>query len=169
MLVVLPSSKTASYMTSDSYLQVNLSETELWQIPIEVTVERCVVERLSFAEPEIELSYVIGSGVLSEDLPDVVQEPNCGQKFTALSIVDFYSDDSDLQVGVIVEESLKIEAGKISIETEDLSLAGKQVTIALSIETGDDMTALVDPLKASVSFEIEAESDNKDPGSVETE
>ena len=53
IISLLPGSQTVSYSNNQSYLSVGFNDVEMWQIPIEISVQRCVVERISFAEPEI--------------------------------------------------------------------------------------------------------------------
>ena len=92
---------------------------------------------------------------MTKVLPDVIQEPDCGQTFDKLSIVNIESrDSSELQLGTVVGQGIvKVIADSIVIETEDLSLAGKSMTVTLSVEAGDNVTAVVDYLKASISFQ----------------
>lgn len=46
--------------------------------PVTGTVTECVIETLSFENAEESISYEIGSGIKVENIPKVLQQPDCG-------------------------------------------------------------------------------------------
>jgi len=64
----------------DPFLEFKIEE-KTWVVPIQVTFTDCVVSSLSFARSSIKISHKIGSGVQTEDLPKIKQQPDCGNTF----------------------------------------------------------------------------------------
>ena len=131
-LVVLQGDKDQSVAEHQkSYILVTIG-TFSWQIPIKVSFYACVIEKLSFENRLLSLNYKIGSGLLSEPIPGVVQDPDCGKTFEAFNLKDNSSD-------VIVFDP---DAKTINVQTDDESLAGKKVKMRLGVQQEDTTSIL---------------------------
>ena len=92
------------------------------------------------------MTYKVGSGKLSETLPDIVQKPDCGLNFQLLPEYQIIEDSTNEKVRAAV--TIDTENAAIDIETSDFSLIDQKVY--LTIYAGSDQA--VD--RAELSLEI---------------
>ena len=105
-------------------------------IPIRVTIlsSECLVNKLSFEESPLTVSYDIGSGPITMDLPAVLESPNCGgipASYTNVKIKSISSNRA--KEDVLTTVSLDSEKAAITIDTQDYSFVGQDVTLIIQI------------------------------------
>ena len=142
---MLPAEGDKEGIFEDSSIEITISNTTV-TIPIKAVSILCNVELVGFKTKSVAVEYEIGSGSVQEDLPSIVQKPDCGlplDKIIVKSITSNLAEDV-LASAVTIDSDL----GAIIIATDDIFLNGEQVSIVLSIDVADTEP----PVKAKELF-----------------
>lgn len=128
----------------DSFLKFKLDKYEL-KIPILISFSGCKVESLRFQQQTQIREYIIGSGQLSIKFPELIQKPQCGQKFKQFSfeiVESSVSRDKIFSAIAIDEETLLVES-------DNYGLVGESATIFITVKQ-----AILDETNIGFSIDI---------------
>ena len=78
------------------------------------------------------MSYKVGEGQVSVDLPTVTESPNCGNTYSDFLIKEVRSSDKDTKAEQLRQiVTLESEKTALLIDTSDPTLMGQSITVSV--------------------------------------
>lgn len=142
-----------------SYLEYRAHGLSL-STPIWVTVEEgCFVESISFAPPQLNVSYKIGAGPQTFQIPELVRQPDCG--------VDMRLKPGSAILAQLAREGIvkydPEDFKDFTVETSDISLLDK------SFEISEEFSFAQVSAKLNIFIRFETEPLGFDLGAFQVE
>ena len=131
-----------------SYMTIAYDKKYNWMIPISATLTVCRLNSLKFKDhaSTVQNSYIIGSGELKIQIPDVVQTPECYQKFDRLYVKSIKSTISG------AEEAVKLDNANSQLIVEVNETSYNDATVDVTVSVTAESGLKIDDFKVSLYF-----------------
>lgn len=130
--LTLISSESTEVMTiEDSYLEVKLMDFT-WKIKIKATFFECKLTTLGFSKSREDVEYALGSGAVIKTIPQIKQDPDCGNTFIDFKIREIKSSLAAEKVATAV--SFDSVSRELTIDSADMTFANAAAEVVIVIE-----------------------------------